>query len=544
MRIALPPFGFFLHSICTLHATAPDRHLLQPAQLLTHERCCPSVLASIRGELRLNTAGFVLITEDHVVFRAKYYLLPGSCSLPCSCLCSLPRSCFPPNAVLITAAAVLRQQPAMQGAARCGRIVEWRIVGATAALITAATALLIAALPLPPCHPSAAAHASLPPPHACEPPLRRARRHPVRARRRSVCTHRSSRTCTPPGSCPRVLTAAPAHDDAHIAATEVHVATPYVHVAAHAAAPVRPAPLSPTAAPTRTLHQMAQSRLCDRAPIVHECGVHMALHPTLRRTSDVAEHLEGVEIGVVRESRTARRADGRGLLLVVSVNLAPRPPAPHAARSPVPRASASRARAPARAATTIRVSPRAHTADAAPHRKLTPTPGLQHMTVRYVHCARLAATTSTTPTARAARCPPPWRCLTSLKARRLLPVARCLLHARVVQDPPPQPMLPAARVCPLSPAARACRARSQVAVRALPTAARAPIARARSGEGPSPATRAHRLLHAAHTSRKTCRLPFTAFFPVPAARRPLCPTRRTIPGAPRCRHASSVSRVI
>ncbi|KAJ7229957.1 hypothetical protein GGX14DRAFT_553459 [Mycena pura] len=120
---------------------------------------------------------------------------------------------------------------------------------------------------------------------------------------------------------------------------------------------------------------------------------------------------------------------------------------------------------------TTRASPRTRTADAAPQRKLTPTPGL-------------------TP---AACCPPHAACCTHALSKIRDPSSRCPLPVHVAR-------------CPRMPRP------SQAAVRALPTA-RASVAldppRAqRVAQGPSPATRANRLLHAARTSRKTCRPPF------------------------------------
>ncbi|KAJ7229962.1 hypothetical protein GGX14DRAFT_553465 [Mycena pura] len=159
------------------------------------------------------------------------------------------------------------------------------------------------------------------------------------------------------------------------------------------------------------------------------------------------------------------------------------------------------------------------TANAAPHRKLTPTPGLQHMTVRYVHCARLAARGDDKhdlpPRAHCARCPPPptpWRCLTSLKGAS-----------------PPPPMLPAARACRPLPAHAALARRLPSAhfpLHAPPVALDPPRAPARRARSFARHTRPPTAARCAHVAQDLS----------PAVHRLLPGTRRTPPAMPHTAH--------
>ncbi|KAJ7212176.1 hypothetical protein GGX14DRAFT_622215 [Mycena pura] len=292
---------FFLST--ALHCYIGDRAVLRPAQHTSNagQVFSPQSEAS-SGSRTLRVSFLSLRISLHRLSRTRQVLPPAWFLVLARCPARASVFLLPPTAVLITAVAVLV---------------------ATTALIAAAAALLIAALPLPPCRAPAAvqagacfaaacqqsaanvaasnAHVAAPYAHAAAPvrvqrpaPLSptRAHGHPMRT---SLPQTRTSppRTRTPPlpyvyAARSRVLTAAPAHDDAHVAATNAHVAAPYVHVVApyaHAAA--------------TTLHQMAQSRLCDRAPITCEATHYMKTvrAPSLRSMgpglgASVVEHAD------------------------------------------------------------------------------------------------------------------------------------------------------------------------------------------------------------------------------------------------------------
>ncbi|KAJ7196306.1 hypothetical protein GGX14DRAFT_575118 [Mycena pura] len=189
------------------------------------------------------------------------------------------------------------------------------------------------------------------------------------------------------------------------------------------------------------------------------------------------------------------------------------PPAPAPALPAV-----SFARCPPQAARVVccahsrrqRLAARAHA-----HVACCPRP-LSAARCRIVCCRRMLHT----PCCRHSRCPPYLRLFPCPRGPRL--AARRPLSSAVSSPlPVARRTLPFARTrCPRSGApahvarSRACRPRMSRPLperrpRTSPPVAQDPP----RAQGPVPATGAHRLLHAARTSRKTCRPPFTAFFP-------------------------------